>query len=525
MSKKSLVIAIYAHQPYIWHKEDDFISQNEILYSAISETYLPLLNMFSDLEADGVPFKLMMCFSPSLCALLSDPTVQKCYINWLDKVIALGEAEVGRYDADDPRCALAEEQLRQSKQNKHDFEETYQQDLLSKFSYYAKKGNIELMATAATNCYLPMYVDLPQAVQAQVEVGLMSHRYYFDTAPEGFWLPYMGYTPGLESIIRPYGFFYTILDAHGLLFGSPVPMKGIFSPARCFNSLAVFARDNAAAAGFDDNPELYALKGEYRNQNRDIGFESPLDQLEGFLNKDNARLSTGYKYWANEPDAVYNAAKAFASVDDDADTFLDMKAKKLTQVSEQLDNTDVSSVCCFEASFFGQKWYEGIAWLESVFRKAAERDDIKLAQCSELLENKFSLQRITPFTSAASGTGYAEDMIDHSNDWMIRYVRKAVERMIDLTTRFPSDSGLKERSLNLAAKEVLLAQSGDWPEMVKKQYFDNYASNRFRESVGAFTTVYDSLGSNSISTEWLTNMEREHKIFSWINYRAFSAKH
>ena len=114
--------------------------------------------MFSDLEADGVPFKLMMCFSPSLCALLSDPTVQKCYINWLDKVIALGEAEVGRYDADDPRCALAEEQLRQAKQNKHDFEETYQQDLLSKFSYYAKKGNIELMRrqpqTAICRCTL-----------------------------------------------------------------------------------------------------------------------------------------------------------------------------------------------------------------------------------------------------------------------------------------------------------------------------------------------------------------------------------
>ncbi|MBO6100683.1 MAG: DUF1957 domain-containing protein, partial [Spirochaetaceae bacterium] len=178
-----------------------------ILYSAISETYLPMLNMFSNLEADGVPFKLMMCFSPSLCALLGDPTVQNCYINWLDKVIALGEEEVKRYGNDDPRCALAEEQLRQAKQNKHDFVETYQQDLLSKFSYYAKKGNIELMATAATNCYLPMYVDLPQAVQAQVEVGLMSHRYYFDTAPEGFWLPYMGYTPGLESIIRPYGFF------------------------------------------------------------------------------------------------------------------------------------------------------------------------------------------------------------------------------------------------------------------------------------------------------------------------------
>ena len=103
-------------------------------------------------------------------------------------------------------------------------------------------------------------------------------------------------------------------------------------------------------------------------------------------------------------------------------------------------------------------------------------------------------------------------------------MRKAVERMVDLTQRFPTDTGLKERSLNLAAKEVLLAQSGDWAKMLKEQDFGDYASERFKESIGAFSTVYDSLGSNSISTEWLTNMERKHRIFSWINYRAFSSK-
>ena len=524
MSKKSLIFFISAHHPYICHKEDDFLPQNELLFTEISETYLPLLNMFSNLEADGVSFKIMMCFSPALCALLSDPQIQSQYIEWLDKSIALGEKQIALFSSDDPRKCLAQKQLDLSIQNKRDFTETYQQDLLSKFSYYAKKGNLELLATAATNCYLPMYIDMPQAVQAQIEVGLISHRHYFESAPEGFWLPYMGYVPGLESLIRPYGFHYTILDAHGLLFGTPVPKNGIFSPAKCFNSLAVFARDNASASGFEDDVEKIALKSVYRNQNRDIGFEESLENLAGFLNSKNVRLPTGYKYWSKEENSIYNEQKALESVKIDAQTFLDEKAKKLNQASELLENGDVLSLCCFDARNFGPWWHEGIAWLEEIFRQIANRNDIEMGHCSEFIQDKSKMPRITPFNSAGAGTGYAEDLIDHSNDWMIRYVRKAVERMIDLTERFPTDTGLKERSLNLAAKEVLLAQSGDWPRMAKDQDFDEYASERFKESIGAFSTVYDSLGSNSISTEWLTNMERKHRIFPWVNYRAFSSK-
>ncbi len=107
---------------------------------------------------------------------------------------------------------------------------------------------------------------------------------------------------------------------------------------------------------------------------------------------------------------------------------------------------------------------------------------------------------------------------------MIRYARKAVERMIDLTERFPNDTGLKERALNLGARELLLALADDWPRMVHDHMYDDYAAQRFRESIFAFTTVYDSLGSNFISTEWLTSVEKEHPLFPWLNYRIFSRK-
>ena len=126
--------------------------------------------------------------------------------------------------------------------------------------------------------------------------------------------------------------------------------------------------------------------------------------------------------------------------------------------------------------------------------------------------------------SAATGTGYGENMLDSSNGWILQYSRKACERMMYLADRFPDDTGLKARALNLAAKEVLLSQSGDWPSMLHDRLFSEYAQEQVKKNVLAFTTVYDSLGANTISTEWLTSMEQEHPLFPWMNYRVFSKK-
>ena len=107
---------------------------------------------------------------------------------------------------------------------------------------------------------------------------------------------------------------------------------------------------------------------------------------------------------------------------------------------------------------------------------------------------------------------------------MVRYVRKASERMIDLTERFPSETGLKARLLNLGAKEVLLAQGSDWPKMIQEGQLPDFAREQFKKNILAFTTVFDSLASNTVSTEWLTELEKEHPLFSWLNYRIFSRK-
>ena len=518
MSKKSLAITINCQKPFIRHLDDEHVSKNTAFFNAISDTYLPLLNMFADLEAEGIPFKVNMVISPTLCDMLADPVLQQQYIEWLDKLISLGNDEVAN-TTDQTKRRLAADILNKAIHNKREFQEVLNQDILSKFAYYARKGNIEFLGTTATSIFLPHYSDIEEVVSAQIETGLQLHKKYFGIAPEGFYLPYLAYYPGLEFILRSYGFSYTVLDTHGLLFADPQPKNGIFTPARCYNSLAVFGADNEDISHYKKNPL-------YKNKEKDVGYEADSEYLAKHLGTEfKERVSTGYTYWQADGETLYNTSAVKEQVSKDAEDFLTSKINRLNQALEINSENDVSLVCNINGNELGENWEEGISWLEEVLRQAFTTTEIEIEFLSDLIkDNHFSLQKIKPYFSSEEGTGYGENLLEHGNGWMLRYIRKASERMIDLTSRFKDDTGLKARSLNLAAKEILLAQSGDWPLMISEQLNPEYAEHRFKESVLAFTTVFDSLGSNTISTEWLTRMEKKHTLFPEINYMVFSSK-
>ena len=81
MAKKNLVFIIEAHQGYLRKSEtncsdENFREQNDILFSAISNTYIPLLDMLERLKKDSLNFKIGLVISAPLCTLLEDPQVQ-----------------------------------------------------------------------------------------------------------------------------------------------------------------------------------------------------------------------------------------------------------------------------------------------------------------------------------------------------------------------------------------------------------------------------------------------------------------
>lgn len=526
---KNLSFVIKANQDFIRHTGDDANINAPLLnnlFDSVSHTYIPLLRMIERLSADNVPCRFGLVLPPVLCNLLSDEHIQELYIQWLDKKIELGNRELKRLIGDNAKINLCKQIINGYVMLKEEFTVHYGKNLIGAFAEFMNKGYIELLGTCGTDIFIPHYSDMKEVISAQIECGLHAYRQYFGIMPDGFWLPAFGYTPGVEKLIRAYGYTYTILDSRSVLLSETTPEGGVFYPSRTENSLVIFARDSRL------NDEVFGKEGYcrnscYRNENRDIGFDLPMEQLTSYFGENNCRYTTGYKYWNrlidNSEASIYNPEQARKQAETDAKSFVSKRLEILDKAAELLSSKDfVTTVFAIDEDLC-RKWNESIVWLEYVFRFARD-ESLNVVSCNQMVDHQFDLEKITPYYSAGIGAGYGECLLSSKNCWMVRYVRKACERMIDLADRFPNDTGLKTRLLNLGAKELMIAQSLNLGKMIDDAQLPEFATKRFKESIIAFTDVFDSLGSNIVSTEWLTTLESRDSVFSWMNYRIFSKK-
>jgi 1,4-alpha-glucan branching enzyme len=521
MVQKKLTLTLVAHQNYNRASPEGF-------FTDITSTYIPLLEMFRRLEDENVPFACTIVFAPVTCALLADPSVREQYLSLLDKTIALGQHEADPSDSSSELTKtriLARQYLDDAVRARELFLDHCQGDLIAAFRPYINGGHVEAMATSATYAFLPHYADMEEVINAQIEVGIQAHREFFTYAPDGFYLPYMGYTGGLEQNLRKYGIQWTILDAAGFLFADPVPRMGLFAPARTHNSLVLFGRDASTM------PDILGSEGFlhhpcYRNQKRDVVFERDREQINDFIDTQGSRLPSGFKYWANDG-TLYDPARAKEQARQDAEAFFYARKARLLAAAAHgegstMENFSLDNVT--DIRILGTKWHEGIQWLEALFRIAAQDGEVSFCRHDQLVTNTCSLEKISPYPSANAGSGYGENLLDHSNAHLLRYARKTSQRMTEIACRFPVGNILRTRMLNLAARKTLLAQSSDWPRMIQKRHHAEYAESYFIENIRAFNTIFDALGANTLDTEWLAEVEKRTPLFPWINYRVFASK-
>ena len=136
--------------------------------------------------------------------------------------------------------------------------------------------------------------------------------------------------------------------------------------------------------------------------------------------------------------------------------------------------------------------------------------------------DKFPVNQVlTPAASSWGDKGYYEVWLNASNDYIYRHLHKAAERMTELAQKFPSASGVLERALNQAARELLLAQSSDWAFIMTTGTMVEYAQKRTRDHVNNFTGLYNQINGNSIDEGYLWHLESKNNIFPNINYKVY----
>ncbi len=523
--KGFLSLVLHAHLPYVRHPEYEHFLEEDWLFEALTETYIPFIDIFDRLIEDQVDFRLTMSISPTLVSMLEDPLLQYRYLRHLNKLIDLAGKEIERTRWTPRLNELALMYHWKFSRAREIFLERYNSLLIPAFRRYQKLGKLEVITCAATHGFLPLMQNR-NAARAQIEIAVANHYRHFGEKPRGIWLPECGYQPGLDELLKAAGIKYFFTDTHGILFGSPRPRYGVFAPVYCPSAVAAFGRDMESSKQVWSAREGYPGDYDYREFYRDIGFDLDYNYIRPYLHGDGNRINLGIKYHriTGEGDYkdIYRPAVAREKAASHAGNFMFNREKQIENLNDFLGIRPIV-VSPYDAELFGHWWYEGPDWVEFLMRKLHfDQSVIQPITPSEYLERNPRLQVVTPSMSTWGYKGYNEVWLEGSNDWIYPHLHMIADRMVELANRYPRAEGIEKRALNQSARELLLAQSSDWAFIMKTGTMVQYAHKRTKNHISRFNQLYHDITSGSINNQWLKELENRDNIFPDIDYRIYS---
>ena len=526
MAKGYISLVLHAHLPFIRHPEYEYFLEENWLFEAISETYIPLINVFDRLIDDNVDFHITVSMSPTLLNMLRDELLISRYMRHLERLIKLSESEVERTRSDEKVNKLALMYLEKFRNAKHVFSEKYKGDITKAFRKFQDLGKVEVITCCATHGYLPLMDTCRPAIKAQVKVAVDTYTEVFGKGPKGIWLPECGYHPGHEEILKEHDIRYFFVETHGILFGSPRPKYGIYSPYLCKSGVAVFGRDMESSKAVWSSKEGYPGDYSYREYYRDIGFDLDYDYIKPYISDCGTRINVGIKYHkiTGESDYkdIYDRQAAMDTAASHAGNFMYNREKQVEYLSGIMDRPPVI-VSPYDAELFGHWWFEGPEWLEFLLRKIHyDQDTVKTITPGEYLDLYDKFPVITPSESSWGYKGYSEVWLDGSNDWIYKHLHKIAEIMVKDAREYKNATGVNRRVLNQLARELLLAQSSDWAFIMKTGTFVEYAVNRTRDHVGRFLALHEGLRSGNIDMKMLEDAENKYTVFRDIDYSIYA---
>lgn len=526
MKKGFLNIVLHAHLPYVRHPEYESFFEEKWLFEAITESYIPLINVLESLQKDKIKSRLTLSLSPTLISMLGDELLQIRYQTHLETLIQQSEKEIIRTKNQPQQQKLARLYRRYFQKTKNTYQK-YNGTLLTAFKKFYQSGYLELITTAATHGFLPLLNISETAVRNQINIGIEVFKSNFGFSPTGFWLPECGFFPGIERTLANAGISYFFTDTHGIMDASEKPVKGVYAPLDCGNGVMVFARDpettqhvwdaNKGYPGNINYREYYAEKDtNYSQQGRnDIGTD------DTNLNHSEIKYFriTG-KGLAKE---LYCPANAKREVEQDAKDFVIKCQQQISRLNQSMGDLPMV-VAPYDAELFGHWWFEGPCWLETVLRQVSEHNtNFEMLTCDEYLLKFPSQQVAIPSASTWGEDGYSSYWINEDNNWIYPFLHHAAEEMEKLVIDFQgvNVSTIQERALNQAVRSLLLAQASDWPFIMKAGTTTDYANKRITDCLARFNYLHECLRKNRIDKRFLLALETMDNIFPDIDFRDY----
>lgn len=538
----AFALVLHSHLPYVLTHNR---LEEEWLFEAVAESYLPLLQVFTQLSSRNLSPKVTIGLTPVLLDQLADPRFATEFLAYAEqKVHAASEDQRFFTKRNDGHLArLAGLWAEFYRRTAAFFVDDLSSDMIGALRRLQKQEAVELLTSAATHAYLPL-LALESSVRAQIEIGTASYRRHFGVQPRGVWLPECAYRPAgqwsppfddiaelqtaersaLDQLLAAAGLQYFIADARQLRDSAPdyarhSPCRLHWVDGRDSSSapVALFTRD------FETTTRVWQHDGGYPGDPAYLEFHKK--QGEG-----------GLRYWRITDRRTELADKqpyrpewALAQVRAHATHFARMLRERLHGHWRQTGERGVV-VAAFDTELFGHWWFEGPQWISELLRQITTDGDVTLTTCQGYLHQSPPL-RTVQLTESSWGDGG-----DHRVWWqagtrqlwhdlyqaecaMRRLARQLHGRILD---------GQVARIVQQCGCELLLLQSSDWPFMIGTGNTADHARWRFALHYKNFQSCHAwatrSLGGETLAEEELRaleEMERQDGIFRELDLGMF----
>src|SRR5262245_1555381 len=219
MSTGYLALVLHAHLPFVRHPEDPTVMEEQWLYEGITGTYLPLMQMFEGLLADGVPYRCTVSLSAPLITMMTDDLLKERYARHLDRLIELAEKELERTQPEPYYHRLAQMYRDRFQSIRHTWR-SHEGNLVRAFRRLQEAGRLEVITSTATHAFFPLLDRNWATLRAQVHVAADLYERHFGARPRGMWLAECGYVPNVDELLREAAIRYFFVDTHGILLRS-----------------------------------------------------------------------------------------------------------------------------------------------------------------------------------------------------------------------------------------------------------------------------------------------------------------
>lgn len=437
-------LVLHTHVPYV-RRNGVWPAGEDLFHQAARDSYLPLIGMFDDLAARGLQKLCTVAVTPVAAHQMADAHMRRELAAFLARDDLRALRQVANYndrDADrikDLAAFYARFARRQARRLARDG------GIDRSLARLSAGGVIELMGGPATHPLLPA-IGSERLRALQIETGLDTHAAIFGPRPPGTWIPECAVAPGVDASLAARGVTYAVVDPAAL----PKPV-----PSRTHGGLLVFPRSIELTEPVWSPGAGYPAGANYRDFHH-------YDVVAGFKNW---RVTDPAAPLADKQ--PYDPARAEAAARADAAAYV-----RLLEQHFRLTGASVA-VAAFDTELFGHWWFEGPAWIRFLLERLSAHPTIRPSTLGEAARTVAGDAPAVTLRSSTWGIGSDE------RSWRSPRTESLFERLAAAEHRAAAHLDATGPLRDQMLRELLLAQSSDWPYMIVRDENAAYAWERF----------------------------------------------